>query len=222
MKKLPSLLLCLRRESGWSPPSRLPALEERDAGASPQGHRSTQPRHLASSCCPLPAVLRLQLLVDTLPPGPLRQEPEQWLGNAEDAGQPHIRPLQDQRQVVGVLRSPVGTGAAVGSEAVNYLDHLLEPGVPRPQLDQELCPLLCGVAEAVQRVLLPGRDVASNTGRPQVCSAVTLDVTSLPNTRSERPSPDPRWAVFLPRYLHSCLLSRSTFSVQESAALYGC
>jgi hypothetical protein len=48
------------------------------------------PSEREASAPVLPTVPRLQLPLDPLPPGPLRQQPEQRFGDGEDARQPHV------------------------------------------------------------------------------------------------------------------------------------
>src|ERR687894_2231379 len=74
----------------------------------------------------LPAVPGFQLPVDPLAPGPPRQETEQWLEEGEDARQPPLSPLEQERRVVEVLRQPSGVREAVRSEAVGDPERLFE------------------------------------------------------------------------------------------------
>src|ERR671916_1364821 len=101
----------------------------------------------------LPAVPRLQFPVDTLAPGPLRQQPEQRLDDGEEAWHPSLAPLEQESRVVEVLRQPFGVRVAVRSEAVSYPERFLETAVARPEFDQESSRPAGGVVEVVQRVL---------------------------------------------------------------------
>src|SRR5918997_391175 len=99
----------------------------------------------------LPAVPPLQILVDPLAPGPLRQKTEHRFEYAEESRHPSLAPLEQQRRVVEVLRQPAGVGETVRREAVGDLEALLEAAVTGPERDEEPDRLVGGVVEAVQR-----------------------------------------------------------------------
>src|SRR5918998_4893619 len=101
----------------------------------------------------LPAVPPLQILVDPLAPGPLRQKTEHGFEYAEESRHPSLAPLEQESRVVEVLRQPFGVRVAVRSEAVSYPKRFLETAVARPEFDQESSRPVGGVVEVVQRVL---------------------------------------------------------------------
>src|ERR687894_21055 len=103
----------------------------------------------------LPAVPPLQILIDPLAPGPLRQKTEHGFECAEESRHPPLAPLEQQRRVVEVLRQPFGVRKAVRSEAVGDPERLFKAAAAGAELDQEPNRLVRGVVEVVQRVLRP-------------------------------------------------------------------
>src|SRR5918998_2801434 len=112
----------------------------------------------------LPAVPPLQVLIDPLAPGPLRQKTEHGFECAAESRHPPLAPLEQQRRVVEVLRQPFGVRKAVRSEAVGDLEALLEAAVTGPERDEEPDRLVGGVVEAVQRAFWRNRLLALGQG----------------------------------------------------------